>query len=52
MLQTKREDVIYSLFNWAAEKNSRFCVIAISNTLDLAERKFSQRIVSRMASCF
>ncbi|KAF7635552.1 Origin recognition complex subunit 1 [Meloidogyne graminicola] len=46
MLQTKREDVIYSLFNWAAEKNSRFCVIAISNTLDLAERKFSQRIGS------
>nr|CAD2174196.1 unnamed protein product [Meloidogyne enterolobii] len=50
MLHTKREDVIYAIFNWAAEKQSRFCVIAISNTLDLAERQFSQRIVSRMGS--
>ncbi|CAK5089506.1 unnamed protein product [Meloidogyne enterolobii] len=50
MLHTKREDVIYAIFNWAAEKQSRFCVIAISNTLDLAERQFSQRIVSRMVA--
>uniref|UniRef100_A0A914H397 Origin recognition complex subunit 1 n=1 Tax=Globodera rostochiensis TaxID=31243 RepID=A0A914H397_GLORO len=50
MLHTKREEVLYAVFNWASLEQSRFCVVAISNTLDLAERKFSQRIRSRMGT--
>lgn len=50
MIYTKREDVLYTVFDWAQFEHSKLLVIAISNTLDLAERTFSPRIVSRMAS--
>ncbi|KAL3108667.1 hypothetical protein niasHT_019188 [Heterodera trifolii] len=50
MLYTKREDVLYTVFNWANMDHSRCSVVAISNTLDLAERFFSQRIASRMGN--
>lgn len=50
MLFTKKEEIIYTLFNWVANNNSSCAIIAISNTLDLAERMFSKRIVSRMVN--
>lgn len=54
MLFTKRQEVIYTVFNWSAMQDSRVNVIAISNTLDLFERSLSQRISSRVVSisCF
>ncbi|TKR68574.1 hypothetical protein L596_024538 [Steinernema carpocapsae] len=48
LLCTKRQDVIYDIFNWSAVPESRVNVIAIANTLDLPERALSQRITSRV----
>uniref|UniRef100_A0A915DRN8 Origin recognition complex subunit 1 n=1 Tax=Ditylenchus dipsaci TaxID=166011 RepID=A0A915DRN8_9BILA len=55
MLLTKKQEVVYSVFNWAAIPESKVNIIAISNTLDLPERALSQRVASRLGSnrlCF
>lgn len=48
MLFTKRQEVIYTVFNWTTMQDSKIIVIAISNTLDLFERSLSQRVCSRL----
>ncbi|KAK0425005.1 hypothetical protein QR680_008975 [Steinernema hermaphroditum] len=48
LLCTKRQDIIYDLFNWSAVAESRVNVIAIANTLDLPERALTLRITSRI----
>ncbi|KAI1713092.1 ATPase family associated with various cellular activities (AAA) domain-containing protein [Ditylenchus destructor] len=55
MLLTTRQEVVYTVFNWAATCESRVNVIAISNTLDLPERTLSARVSSRLGDnrlCF
>lgn len=50
MLLTKRQEVIYDIFNWTANSQARVNVIAISNTLDLPERMLNPRISSRLVN--
>ncbi|CAG9532002.1 unnamed protein product [Cercopithifilaria johnstoni] len=55
LLNTKKQEIIYDIFNWSANEESLVSVIAIANTLDLPERLFSQRISSRLGAnrlCF
>ncbi|KAI1717662.1 origin recognition complex subunit 1 [Ditylenchus destructor] len=55
MLLTKRQEVVYTVFNWASIAESRVNVIAISNTLDLPERTLTARVSSRLGEnrlCF
>ncbi|VDN90513.1 unnamed protein product [Brugia pahangi] len=55
LLNTKRQEIIYDIFNWSANEESLVSVIAIANTLDLPERLFSQRVSSRLGAnrlCF
>ncbi|CAJ0942201.1 unnamed protein product, partial [Mesorhabditis belari] len=47
---TKRQELIYDIFNWTTNERARVTVIAIANTLDLPERMLSQRIASRLGS--
>lgn len=49
-LYTKRQDIIYDIFNWASNDESNICVIAIANTLDLPERIFIQKIRTIMGA--
>lgn len=46
-LITKKQTLLYNLFDWPCNQNSRLLVIAIANTMDLPERlqsKISSRI--------
>ena len=46
-LITKKQTLLYNLFDWPCHQNSRLLVIAIANTMDLPERmqvKISSRI--------
>jgi len=47
LLVTRRQDVIYNIFDWATQKSSKLIVVAIANTMDLAQRMLP-RVASRM----
>lgn len=49
-LMTKDENVLYNLFEWAQNPNSKLIFIAISNTMNLPEL-LKQRTYSRMGDC-
>ncbi|PIO60029.1 hypothetical protein TELCIR_18490 [Teladorsagia circumcincta] len=54
-LCTKKQELIYDIFNWTTIESARVSVMAIANTLDLPERMLSQRITSRIGAariCF
>ncbi|KHJ98938.1 ATPase, AAA family [Oesophagostomum dentatum] len=54
-LCTKKQELIYDIFNWTAVESARVSVMAIANTLDLPERMLSQRVTSRIGAariCF
>ena len=44
---TRKQDVIYNLFDWATRKSSKLIIVAIANTMDLAQRMLP-RVASRM----
>lgn len=37
-LLTKKQTLLYNLFDWPCHENSRLVVVAIANTMDLPER--------------
>ncbi|GAA5979203.1 hypothetical protein JCM11641_008460 [Rhodosporidiobolus odoratus] len=47
---TKRQDVLYSFFNWPHVPHSRLVVVAVANTMDLPEREMSGKIRSRLGT--
>ncbi|KAL6727002.1 hypothetical protein Aduo_008918 [Ancylostoma duodenale] len=54
-LCTKKQELIYDIFNWTVVESARVSVMAIANTLDLPERMLSQRVTSRIGAariCF
>lgn len=51
LLNTKKQEIVYDIFNWSANEESLVSVIAIANTLDLPERLLSQRVSSRLVGC-
>lgn len=50
MLRTKRNEVLLPFFDWPSMPDSRFILIAISNTLDLPE-KISPKVSLSAALC-
>ncbi len=46
-LVTKKQTLLYNLFDWPSYKDSKLLVIAIANTMDLPER-LQSKIASRM----
>ncbi|KAL0033288.1 hypothetical protein WJX77_001908 [Trebouxia sp. C0004] len=49
LLVTKKQTVLYNLFEWPMRKGSRLAVIGVANTMDLPERLLP-RIASRLGS--
>ncbi|KAA6424992.1 MAG: origin recognition complex subunit 1-like [Trebouxia sp. A1-2] len=49
LLVTKKQTVLYNLFEWPVRKGSRLAVIGVANTMDLPERLLP-RIASRLGS--
>ena len=47
LLVTRKQTVLYNLFDWAASPNSRLFVVGIANTIDLPERMLP-RVYSRL----
>lgn len=48
MFEQRRQNVLYSLFDWPTSSESRVILIAIANAMDLQERCMRGRIASRM----
>jgi origin recognition complex subunit 1 len=46
-LMTKKQTLLYNLFDWPGKPKSKFLIIAIANTMDLPER-FKGNIKSRL----
>jgi len=47
MLCTKKQDVLYNLFDWPYKKNSKWIVVAIANAMNLPEQ-VANKISSRL----
>ncbi|KAJ6662531.1 hypothetical protein lerEdw1_011667 [Lerista edwardsae] len=48
LLWTRKQNVMYSLFDWPTQKHARLIVLAIANTMDLPERIMMNRVASRL----
>ncbi|CAN7938478.1 unnamed protein product [Ixodes hexagonus] len=48
LLWTRKQQVMYNLFEWPARPQSRLIVLTIANTMDLPERLMSNRVASRL----
>jgi Cdc6-like AAA superfamily ATPase len=48
MLCTKKQDILYNLFDWPYKKNSKWIVIAIANAMNLPEQVMMNKISSRL----
>ncbi|OQR77803.1 origin recognition complex subunit 1-like [Tropilaelaps mercedesae] len=51
LLWTRKQQVLYNLFDWPTHPSSRLVVIAIANTMDLPERMVMNKVASRMGLC-
>ena len=47
-LYTKKQDVLYNMFDWPTHDHSHLILVAVANTMDLPERVFHQRVASRL----
>lgn len=50
LLWTRKQDVLYSIFDWPTKPKSGLIVVAIANTMDLPERIMMNRVSSRLVS--
>ena len=50
LLWTRKQHVMYNLFDWPNRANSKLVVIAIANTMDLPERMLMNKVASRLVS--
>lgn len=48
LLCTKRQNILYHLFDWPNRPNSRLVILSIANTMDLPERIMINRVSSRL----
>nr|XP_039248234.1 origin recognition complex subunit 1-like [Styela clava] len=48
LLWTKKQDVLYHLFDWPTHRHAQLIVVAIANTMDLPERILMNRVASRL----
>ncbi|CAK1550733.1 unnamed protein product [Leptosia nina] len=47
-LCNRRQDVLYSIMEWAAHNSALLTVLAVANTMDLPERALAARVASRL----
>ncbi|NWU93023.1 ORC1 protein, partial [Upupa epops] len=48
LLWTRKQNVMYNLFDWPTQKHSKLIIVAIANTMDLPERIMMNRVASRL----
>lgn len=48
LLWTRKQNVMYNLFDWPTRRQARLVVLTIANTMDLPERIMINRVASRL----
>ncbi|MBN3276148.1 ORC1 protein, partial [Polyodon spathula] len=48
LLWTRKQNVMYNLFDWPTHRQAKLVVLAIANTMDLPERIMINRVASRL----
>ncbi|CAN9501505.1 unnamed protein product [Ophioblennius macclurei] len=48
LLWTRKQNVMYNLFDWPTRSHAHLIVVAIANTMDLPERVLINRVASRL----
>ncbi|XP_028300106.1 origin recognition complex subunit 1 isoform X2 [Gouania willdenowi] len=48
LLWTRKQNVMYNLFDWPTRRQARLVVLTIANTMDLPERVLINRVASRL----
>ncbi|KAK3579139.1 hypothetical protein CHS0354_022157 [Potamilus streckersoni] len=48
LLWTRKQDVMYNIFDWPTRQHARLIVVAVANTMDLPERIMMKRVSSRL----
>ncbi|XP_045159455.2 origin recognition complex subunit 1-like [Mercenaria mercenaria] len=48
LLWTRKQDVMYNVFDWPSKQHARLIVLAVANTMDLPERIMMKRVSSRL----
>ncbi|KAL3870125.1 hypothetical protein ACJMK2_042736 [Sinanodonta woodiana] len=48
LLWTRKQDVMYNIFDWPTRQHARLIVLAVANTMDLPERIMMKRVSSRL----
>ncbi|XP_059173526.1 origin recognition complex subunit 1-like isoform X2 [Physella acuta] len=48
LLWTKKQDVMYNIFDWPTKERVKLIVLAVANTMDLPERMMMKRVASRL----
>ena len=55
LLMTRKQTILYNLFDWPTRRHAKLIVLAIANTMDLPERIMINRVASRLVgimSCY
>ena len=50
LLWTRKQTVMYNIFDWPTRPQAKLIVLAIANTMDLPERIMMNRVQSRLVS--
>ncbi|XP_041360027.1 origin recognition complex subunit 1-like [Gigantopelta aegis] len=48
LLWTRKQDVMYNIFDWPSQQQAKLVVLAVANTMDLPERLMMKRVSSRL----
>jgi len=48
MLWNRKQSVLYNMFSWPSRQEGKLIILAIANTMDLPERVFVNRVMSRV----
>ncbi|GFR68035.1 origin recognition complex subunit 1 [Elysia marginata] len=48
LLWTRKQDVMYNIFDWPTKEKAKLIVLAVANTMDLPERMMIKRVASRL----
>lgn len=50
LLWTRKQTVLYNLFDWPTREHAKFVVLAVANTMDLPEKVMMNKVASRLVS--
>ncbi|MEQ2192791.1 hypothetical protein XENOCAPTIV_017353, partial [Xenoophorus captivus] len=52
LLWTRKQNVMYNLFDWPTRRHARLVLLTVANTMDLPERVMINRVASRLQSVY